>query len=318
MIKEKQKTIKQHYVPQFYLRQWTDSSESFYPIRIENKEPPELNIFNEKSGPSRFCYENYFYAQHTGKEDDISQTMEEFLTEIETIFFKELPGLEKKILENQEITYVDKYHLSEFMLFLWIRGKKHRQESQEISERIIKEMNKMIVRFSNQDPEMKKMIEKAGLTKQDMIDFADKEEYSVDLGNMHHMQLFKNFPGFCNLLSAKYWIIYISHKGEFITTDTPYKDISLSDKFWGNDFLSREQSFVLSPRIMIIARYPKYGTGKNSKRKDITDKKELIQTINYHTLMNSIKFGFHQNKKLLEELKIFIQEFYKFRVNKLI
>ncbi len=120
----KNRTIrKQHYVPQFYLKQWCDNSGAFYPIKIEKKVPPELHVFKDKSGPNRFCYENFFYAQHTGKEDEISQFLENTFAEIESIFSKELPKLENKIINNEQITDEEKYHLSELMIFLWLKGK---------------------------------------------------------------------------------------------------------------------------------------------------------------------------------------------------
>ncbi len=101
--KNEQITEDQHYVPQFYLRQWLDETGGFYPVKIEEKQPPKLKIFSDKSDQSRFCYENFFYAQHTGVEDEISQIIEKEFAKIETIFSQELPVLEKKILNYEHI-----------------------------------------------------------------------------------------------------------------------------------------------------------------------------------------------------------------------
>ena len=76
----------------------------------------------------------------------------------------------------------------------------------------------------------------------------------------------------------------------------------MSNHFFGNDFLSREQTFILSPRVVIIARYPKNEFGKKINRKDITNNKGAIHTINTYNLMRSINFGFHKDKNLLIEL----------------
>ncbi len=297
-------TRKQHYVPQFYLRQWIDSDNGFYPIKIMEKVPPKLEIFTKKSDPTRFCYENFFYAQHTGKEDEISQTIEKGFAEIEGVLSDELPKIEKKILNNEHISDADKYHLSEFMIFMWLKGKAYRQQSQQLSETMVKEINKRSVYYIDKNPKTKAEMDKLGLTKEDMIKFAEKAEYTVDFGNMHHMSLFKEMPGFCNLLYAKYWKIFISRKGEFIVTDVPYLDLPTStNQFYGNDFLSREQSFTLSPRVKIVMLYPNNKDGKKISRKDITDEKFKIQTINCHHLMNSIRFGFHKDRVLLQELQ---------------
>ena len=160
----------------------------------------------------------------------------------------------------------------------------------------------------------KKGLEEIGITKDQMIEYAEKGEYTIDMGNLHHMQIMDEMEGFCNLLTAKYWKIYISRKGDFITTDTPYQDIALSKDFYGNDFLSREQTFILSPRVVIVARYPNQESGKKINRKDITNNKVAINTINNCNLMRSLNFGFHKNKDLLIELDTFtkfIEEYNK-------
>ncbi|MFZ2205452.1 MAG: DUF4238 domain-containing protein [Minisyncoccia bacterium] len=309
---EKKPTKKQHYVPQFYLRQWCDEDESFYPVKIENKEPPQLKIFNNKSNPIRFCFENFFYAQHTGKADKTSQIIEERFTEIEGIFSIELPKIEKKILDNAQITEGDKFNLSQCMLFLHFKGKKYREESKSMSEYFVKEISKMSIPFMDKNPETKAEMDKLGITQEEMTEFANKGEYSVDFGNMHHLRIMKDMQGFCNLLTAKYWKIYVSRNGDFITTDTPYQDIALSKEFFGNDFLSREQTFILSPRIVIIARYPNQESGKKVNRKDITNNKGAIHTINIYNLMRSLNFGFHKNKDLLIELNKVAQFLYTY------
>lgn len=307
MTEEKQKTRKQHYVPQFYLKQWGDDSGCFYPIQIESKLPPKLTVFNRKSAPSRFCYENFFYAQKTGKEDEISQVIENSFAEVEGIFSKELPKLEKKILGNEQITELDKHHLSEFMVFMWLKGKLHRQWSQRLMEDVMKDLNKhYMVRYINTNPEVEADMKELGVTKQQMIEFIEKGEYSIDFGNTRHLRLMEKAHGFCNLLRNKFWRVLISRKGEFITTDAPYLDMALSNKWFGNDFLSREQTFILSPRVLVVASFPKNMEGKRFVRKDITSNRQLIQSVNSHSLMNSIMFGFHNDKSLLEELSRFI------------
>lgn len=304
-------TRAQHYVPQFYLRQWCDDEDAFYPVKVAAKEPPSLSVFNKKSGPSRFCYENYFYAQHTGQEDALSQDIEKAFAEIEGVLHATIPTIEQKILDNQQITYEDKYRLCEMMVFFWLKGKAHREQSQRMSETLIKNVTRHMVRYMDRDPKQVAELKARGLTVEDMIDFADRGEYSVDFGNMHHMVLMKEMYGFCNLLAAKYWRIYLSREGHFIATDVPYMDIAKSKHFWGNDFLAREQIFILSPRAVIVALNPKNENGKKISRKDLTGQALRIQAMNMHNLMNSIRFGFHKKRELLEDLSRFTRIVYE-------
>jgi len=311
--KPKKVTKRQHYVPQFYLRQWCDDEGGFYPIKVEERTPPKIKIFERKSDPSRFCYENFFYAQHTGQEDEISQNIERGFAEIEALLSVEIPKIERKILNSEQITEVDKYRLSELMIFLWIRGKSHRDQSQKMIEKLFKDINKLQMPYIDKDPKMKMLMQEKGITKEEMIEFAERGEYTVDVGNMQHLALFKEMYGFCNMLSNKYWKICISRDGKFITTDAPYLDKSLSRHFMGNHFMVREQSFVLSPRVIIVTRYPRNNSKKNIVRKDITGNLALIQQMNCHNLMQSIRFGFHRERDHLKELERFIDYLYQNR-----
>lgn len=304
-------TKKQHYVPQFYLRQWCDNNGGFFPIKVSSKNPPILEIFNKKSGPGSFCYENFFYAQHTGKEDPESQVIEKEFSKIEAFFSVQLPTIEQKILKNKQVTEEDKYTPSQCMIFLHFKGKAYREESKRITEHFVKEINKRIVGHIGKSEKSKKELEEAGVTKEEMIEFTERGEYLVDMGNFHHMAIMKDMEGFCNLLSAKYWKIYVSREAGFITTDTPYVDVSLSNELFGNDFFSREQRFVLSPKVFIVARNPRDLNSKNISRKDISGNRVNIATINGHSIMSAMRFGFHNCKEVLFDTKKIIEVLHK-------
>jgi hypothetical protein len=307
------KTRKQHYVPQFYLKQWIDGTGGFYPIMIEEKYPPKLKIFNAKSDQSRFCYENYFYAQRTGVEDEMSQILEKKFAEIEALFSKELPIFEAKILEGKQITETDKYHMAECMIFLHFKGKKYLDQSKRMTEEVTKELFKRSIPYFSKDPKRKAMMDKLGITQEQYAEFINKAEYTIDFGNLQHLKIMDDMRGFSNILHAKYWKVFVSRRGEFITTDAPYLDMPVSKEFYGNSFLSREQSFVLSPRVMIVAFFPLNEGGKKLARKDISNDKAFIQQRNLHNLMNSIKFGFHKDRELLLELERLIMLVYRIK-----
>lgn len=304
-------TVKQHYVPQFYLRQWTDANGGFYPAEVIQRQPPEVKIFPNKSNPRPFCFENFFYAQRTGEADEMSQEVEKTFTEIEGFFSQELPGIEKRILNNEHISDSDKYCLAQCMTFLHFRGKKYLDESKRMTSEMTKKMLQMHLSFADKDPQMQRLLEEHQLTKEQMIESLEGDKITIDLGNAHHLQILKDMEGFSNLLYAKFWRILISREGHFITSDAPYIDNPLSQHFFGNDFLSREQSFILSPKVMIFAQYPKNECGKKIIRRDLTGQKNQIGFINAHSLMRSIKFAFHSDRSVLEHSALFAKALYR-------
>ncbi len=299
-------TRKQHYVPREYLRKWCDEKDSFFPIKVESRQPAKIEIFEKESNPERYCYENFFYAKHTGKYDDFSQLVEKDFTDAENGFWSRLPEIEKKILDSQQILPEEKWLIASFGIMLWLRGKKYREWSNQMSEDLIKWVMKSHIRMADKDPDFMKDLSDHGITHEEMIEFADKEEYKVEISNAQSLRLFESYEQFSNLLFHKYWRVYISRDGKFITTDSPYLDLLVHEKkpsFYGQTFLMRKQYLVLSPYILIEAIYPNNDSGKKFKRIDVTGNKGLVHYLNSMMIMNANLFGFHADKENLEELK---------------
>lgn len=299
-------TKRQHYVPRKYLRKWCDANGSFFPIKVESRQPAKVEIFDKESNPERFCYENFFYAKQTGKYDEFSQSVEKDFTDAENGFWDKLPPIEEKILGNQQILPEEKWFIAGFGIMLWLRGKKYREWSNQMSEDLIKWVMKSRIRMADKDPEFMKELKEHGVTHEEMIEFADKEEYKVEISNTQSLKLFESYEQFSNLLFHKYWRVYISRDGKFITTDSPYLDLPIHEEkpnFFGQTFLMRKQYLALSPNILIEAINPHNISGKKFKRMDVTGNKGLVHYLNSMLLMNANMFGFHSSKENLEDLK---------------
>jgi hypothetical protein len=299
------KTKKQHYVPQFYLKRWGDKDEKSFPIKINNHTPPSLEIIKNKSNVINFCHENYFYSEEN------AELVEQMFGEVEQKMSIEIPKLEYKILNNQQITSEDKYLLSYYMIIQYFRSKKYIDQSKKMTEDLMKWVNKTFVREIVKKPEVIKSLEMRNMTKEDMIKFVDEGNYSVVTSTESHLRILKEAQGFTNLLSAKYWEVFISRDGDFITTDSPLLDLPTGTGMWDNDYLSREQRFILSPKILIICKNPNDLNSKNFKRKDITSKKDFIHAYNATNLMNSVKFGFHSDEKVLGKVIVMVDYIFK-------
>ncbi len=302
-------TKKQHYVPRKYLRKWCDEDDAFYPIKVESKNPAIVKVFDKVSNPERFCFENFFYAQKTGEKDEFSQIVEKDFTDAENSFWKQLPDIESKILNNKQISPDEKWVIASFGIMLWLRGKKYREWSNDMSENLIKWIMKTHMQMAHKDPKFMKELKDHGITQEEMIEFADKEEYKVEVNNSQSLRLFESYEKFSNLLFHKYWIVYISRDGKFITSDSPYLDIPKYEEnptIYGQSFLARNQYIILSPKILIECIYPNNKNGKKFKRIDITGKIGYIHHLNSIMLMNANQFGFHPNNQNLKDLEKWI------------
>lgn len=301
-------TVKQHYVPRAFLERWSFDNGQVYPIKIVSKIPPNLEIL-KKTGVYPFCHENYFYADKQGKKDDFSQIVEDNFTEVENGMYSTLISFEKKVLNNEQITFDDKYDLASVMLFLHMRGKKHLEWSKKFSNEMARKMFGMTLRFKK-DSEF----EELGITREEAIEM--NEGMTVDLGMAHHLQQLKDIQEFAFHIARKYWKINISKKGEFIVTDAPYLDLPVKQVGWyGNDIYDRDQIFMLSPKVHILIKKPSDLRSKNINRKDITNDAYNVDHLNLLSLMNSVLFGFHSDEKVLERTRQMVDKVYQYKVS---
>lgn len=301
-------TVKQHYVPRAFLERWSFDGGQVYPIKIVAKVPPNLEIL-KKTGVYPFCHENYFYANKQGKKDEFSQIVENNFTEVENDMYATLTSFERKVLNNEQITFDDKYHLASIMLFLHMRGKKHLEWSKKFSNEMTREMFGMTLR-AKKDSEFDEL----GITKEEALEM--NESMTVDLGMTHHLQQLKNIQESAFYIANKYWKINISKKGEFIVTDAPYLDLPVKQVGWyGNDIYDRDQIFMLSPKVRISIMKPTNLKAKNINRKDITDDTNNIDHLNLISLMNSVLFGFHSDEKVLERTKQMVYKVYQYKIS---
>ncbi len=288
-------TKNQHYVPQFYLKSFTNSNN-------------ELNIFNVKNkrretsrGTKRICAEDFFYAMKTGEEDEISQQVESLLnSEFETPFSASIPQVVKKIEENKKINNQDKYNLALFMNIMWMRNPAMRDFLNKAEE----EMYRFSAKSRFNHPSIEAVFEEmekgegrkmSKQMKRMVIDMITNDQYNLIFSNQSHLHFMldsENISGFTNLFYAQYWTIHVSQaKLQFVTSDNPVSVVIPERKgFYGASFLERRHIFPLSPKILIEAKYPKSPhQGKTIKRKtyfgsDVAEIEKLNFEIANHAL----------------------------------
>lgn len=265
-----QTTKKQHYVPQFYLKKFTNSSNEVEVLDCERRK------IVAPRGTKAVCYEDFFYGIRTGKLDSVSQYLETAFQKMEDGIAKNINGVIEKILNQEQILDDEKWLIALAMSMLWIRGPVMRKEVKRMSEDVTKKIN--VFKFSHPNigkwfdkydretgnttsPEMREKIKKMMIEK----------EYSLKFSNSQHLMMFDDFQGFANLFFGQDWTVYISKSDKkFVASDNPVAVIFPKIKgFWGPTFLERTHYFPLTPEIFIVARYPMKDTGKKLRRKTL-------------------------------------------------
>lgn len=278
---DRQITANQHFVPQFYLRNFTDQNN-------------ELHIFNTRDrrrmrprGSKAVCQDTFFYAVETGIEDALSQEIEEYFQKhIEDPLALEIPLIIEKIEHFKQLTEKDKYTLAIFMNNMWLRGPAMRNMLNRTGEEMIKHVNRRRYDHPSAQADIDETITELGITmneseKSDFLEMMKTEDYRVNFSNAQHLEFMLNtehLRGFTNLFFGQYWTIYINKsQRQFVTSDNPITVIiPKRTSFYGATFLERTHLFPLTPTILIETTFPNNEGGKKIKRKMLYNNDENI------------------------------------------
>jgi len=248
-------TKNQHYVPQFYLKYFSNSEWKVETYDIKNKK-----ILKPQS-ISHICSAEFFYWIKTGEKDKLSQLLEDYFTDIENYFAQRYD----KIISNLQ-NYNDKvdekliFNLCEFIVISYLRSKHFRETLFDMSEDTMKWMMKWLTEnkaFDTKNEEFRKVLV--------------EKHFNVSFDNSFHIRfLIRNIEKFTHYLYNKKIMIYISDgEKNFVTSDCCVKEITPERKwpFWVW-FLERFHYFAVSPKILVKFYNPEL-PGKDRKRKRI-------------------------------------------------
>jgi hypothetical protein len=288
---KKQITIKQHFVPQFYLRRFADDAGFLHVFNLKTKK-----IESPKT-PKHVCYEPYYYATQTGESDEVSQLVEDAFSSIENDLAPAIVTAEAEISGTGQITPQSKLAISALASMLWLRGGYMRAQINRMHEDMMK--NTMKFRFDSEDfqNKIKELYAEQGKEytekeKEEMRSFVFEERYRITIGNNSHLQMiFGSMDGFSNMFFGKNWRIYLSGSDKrFFTSDNPVSEwIPKRVGFYGASFPQRKHYLPLSPKIMIEMIHPT--TSKKSMRRKTLYKgaDEKVDVFNILTANHSQK-----------------------------
>ena len=295
-------TKRQHYVPQFYLKYFTNEDGIIQALDIKN------NRLGSPKPCSALGYSHYFYAVETGIPDDVSQQVEKWLQQFESAIACELPDIINKILNGAHINVDDRYILAVLMSMLWLRSPNMRTQLNQIEEDMIKKIMSFYApeRIDRYIKKTEKKI--SDKERRKFIKAMEEGSYKLRFNNAQHLRFMTKTlgfggPGFANMFFGQKWKIYIARgKKRFITSDSPVIEWWPPPKtFHGASFLERNKYFTLTPEIFLELTYP-IGSEK-AKRKTIFDNEDdTVSLFNILIAAHSHAFAYSGDKKNLESL----------------
>ncbi len=296
-------TKKQHYLPEFYLKQFLNSQKL-------------LNVYDKKNNrilkpfaPGGVGYEHFYYAVQTGVHDEISQHVESWLHAHEDIISEQLPGIIETIHSQRQINEDQKYILATLMCLLWLRTPSMRNSLNQMHEDLIKQIQQF-----NPERSVDNYIKKTGVAmtinqRAELIETIKQGKYKIHFSNIAHLRFMTqelgfNDQGFTNLFYGHKWKMYLAKgKKRFITTDSPVIEwCPPPESFFGPTFLDRKKYFSLTPEIF-IELLPPHGSAKINRKTIYEQEDSIVQKFNlFLVTRGSANFAYSNNVSALNEI----------------
>lgn len=300
-------TKNQHFVPQFYLRRFTNQ-QNLVEVLDRNSMTCE-----RPRGTRRICSAEFFYGVETGIPDEASQKVEEWFQKREDFIGNNLDSIVEKILNDKQIEALDKWTIALLMSMLWIRG----QEMRKQIHRIEKEATEWMIQTEYSirpdrlfdEYEKKKGVTISAELRMKFQEMIASKEFEIQPNNWMHLQNLENINGFANLFYHQYWTVYISKASrKFVTTDNPLATRFPKSKglLQGKSFLERAHYFPLTPDIFILATESHDAPdnpGIRLKRKTLFGGGESeVLELNIIMARQAHQYLYAKNKKDLEDM----------------
>jgi len=326
MSKSKKPTVRQHYVPQSYLRNFTST-----PDKAKNKQmifqyDKQERLVKEVPVKDAACVKNiYAYdvknafdlpedtiIEPKGRSQAIESVFSEFIEPLQAEVIRKIQHIvdnsEYLNLSDTNLSFANtlipvelKESLASCIVFQYLRTDFFKRHNAEQGARMVEQLtyirNFYEERFNASfDDNMDQS-----------LDFFGRLASNDDFGAYMMTSIFSNKEALVHLTQAilQYSILLTVNESatKFITSDVPVQLINHGEKnlmpYFGTP--NTEIVFVLTPKIAVTALYPHYGTLDRRIMKDLSD--ESVNRTNRIQFDLSRRFVFSQNNELalLEE-----------------
>lgn len=295
--------MKQHYVPQTYLRRFSVAFKKIHKIYTLHKDKREIYF----TGIRDTAAERHFYTVESS--EDKYQWEKTYANEVEPILDEVLTEIITKsnnvLLRNRTPIIKDelKYKLCISIVFQLLRGKHSRDLQHKVysdsAPSIIEKLRKLDIVF---DDSKERIID----------DFLEGKKYFKDISFDAAFNL-DEIEKYTNILFKKSFVLYkICGDADFITSDNPVMfmdSITLDVKPFRNGLLNNRTIvfFPLSPKLMIAIYSPDYFFGELSQYDgkilyiDAIKEKSFIKNINTKQSQHSYNQIYARNERDLKD-----------------
>lgn len=300
----------QHYVPESYLRRFTND-DGF----LERLVLPTATVLRTPKSPSAECQDAFFYGQQTGVQDQLSQEIESFWKNIEDFTMPELDAVVGRIEGYKQLTDFDISILAHLGAMLWMRTPHFRETLNHNAGKLEKQMYQMRAANPGYTDHILQFAKDTGRDMsrkeaEDLRQFILNGRYNVSFNNTAHLQfMVTTFEGFRNLFFGAKWRFYLAGGDRrFVTSTAPCIEPFPEERrfFWGPSFYERQHLLPLSSRVKAEAINP-FQPGKRVKRQRLNDNEvsfHNLQQANWSHIPDEPKYSrcYATRKDELEEL----------------
>jgi len=286
-----------HYLPQFYLKNFTGKDGLLWIFDRERNE------YRQQSIKDTAVQVDYYtlLGQNGRKHVEI----ENFFASLESITNPVI----KKIERRRRISTEEKNVLAAFVSFLKVRVPDFEKTANELGEKMIKQISKIMFSSKETADTLIKKYEKemgidSGITAEELIELTKKNKYRVKFNRTHSIQTMVNsglalVPVF---LSLKWLFLRAPKNTTYITSDNPFvllppKDYQLNI-IYGVGILTPGAKKV----IPLTANTCLIMGDRGTITKGSIANKIIWRAINFYTAINSDRFLIARDRPLLEKI----------------
>lgn len=220
-----------HYLPRFYLGNFTDPSSDQLWVRSAKDVQPVWR----RRGTRAVAYENNFYSR-TSKAGEVDNTLEKNLSKVEDFTSKTLA----KVLRAEALTPEDRSVFATFVADLATRVPLTRRIAHQRSNKYVQEQVAEMRRHYAKNPEqLEAIVQKAAeegreLSPEKLLTYLDPSQYQVEVTSETAMNLAMGLlPVYASILFGMGWVFFYSDTSTepnyFITSDCPVCSIRPRD-----------------------------------------------------------------------------------------